>query len=167
MDCAGGGMSEATADEDMESASKERAVARARLASQFGIKAAFLRVNDLAAMLSISGNAVRCQIRDGRFPMPHRRIDNVVVVRFDDFVDWYCAAPPPSGAAESGEPGDAAPEPEIDASPPPSEFSFEQASADTSAMETADQRVVRIKREIKEAKARSSHQAKAKRCGRA
>lgn len=122
-------MRDATANEGAGSESRERAESRARLASQFGIKAAFLRVNDLAAMLSISGNAVRCQIRDGRFPMPHRRIDNVVVVRFDDFVDWYCAAPAPPSVAEFCEPSDGAAEPMSAAAPPPPESTLEEAPA--------------------------------------
>lgn len=77
---------------DASDASTAWKAARAALESRYQIDSAFLRVGDLSRMMGIAGNSVRCQIREGRFPIAHRRIGNVVVVKFDDFVDWYCGA---------------------------------------------------------------------------
>jgi predicted DNA-binding transcriptional regulator AlpA len=73
--------------EDQE---KNRADAKQRLASKFGIDAEFLRVPMLSKMLSISANAIYAQMSSGTFPVAHKKVGNVVLVRFDDFINWYC-----------------------------------------------------------------------------
>ena len=66
-------------------------VAEQRLAEKFGIASEFIRVPTLSKMLSLSANAIYTQMRNGSFPIPHKKVGNVVVVRFHDFVHWYCA----------------------------------------------------------------------------
>ncbi len=81
-----------------------RTDARLLLSQRFGITAEFLRVPQLSQMMGIAGNSVRCLMREGRFPMPHRKIGKVALVKFDDFVEWYCSsegALPLSGVSSS------------------------------------------------------------------
>jgi predicted DNA-binding transcriptional regulator AlpA len=61
-----------------------------RLAAKFGIHSEFVRVPALSKMLSLSANAIYTQMHRGTFPLPHKKLGNVVVVRFHDFVNWYC-----------------------------------------------------------------------------
>lgn len=67
-----------------------RADARSRAAARLGITSPFLRVGEIAKILSLSANAARDQMREGRFPIPHRRLGKVLIVKLDDFLDWYC-----------------------------------------------------------------------------
>lgn len=62
------------------------------MSAQFGIKSAFVRVAELAIMMGIPANSIHALMRQGRFPIAHRRVGRAVVVKFDDFVGWYCSA---------------------------------------------------------------------------
>lgn len=61
-----------------------------KLTKQFSLSSAFVRVPKLSKMLSITATSIHSQMRSGIFPMPHRRVGNVIVVRIEDFVEWYC-----------------------------------------------------------------------------
>ena len=65
--------------------------ARAALAAQYRITSLFLKVGQVAGMLGLSTTAIHAQIREGRFPIAHRRVGNVIMVKLTDFVGWYCA----------------------------------------------------------------------------
>lgn len=69
---------------------QERAEALNRLTTKFDIKSEFFRVPALSKILSISSNAVYAQMRNGTFPIAHKKVGNVVLVRVIDFIDWYC-----------------------------------------------------------------------------
>lgn len=64
--------------------------AKLSISIQFGIKSAFVRVADLSKMLGIPSNTIHALIRQHRFPIPHRQVGSVVLVKFDDYVAWYC-----------------------------------------------------------------------------
>lgn len=57
---------------------------RARL----GIKGDFIRVAQLAKALGISSTSIHSQIRRRVFPIPHRRVGNVVLVKLSDYLRW-------------------------------------------------------------------------------
>ena len=74
---------------------------REMLARDFGIKAAFARVDQLAALTGMSSSAIRTQARSGLFPIPHRRVGKAMLFKVEAVLDWYCRAeqpptPPPS-----------------------------------------------------------------------
>lgn len=80
--------------------------ARAILRGCCGASSAFLRVNAVAKALGLSSTSIHSQIRQGRFPIPHRRVGHAVLVKFEDLVAWYCAnerpPSPDAGAAARG-----------------------------------------------------------------
>lgn len=126
--------------------------ARAALAVRFSIDSEFLRVADLARMLSVSGNCVRAQIRQGRFPMPHRKIGSAILVKFDDFLDWHCAEAPGAALPAASGPGAASGSSEPEGSPA------------CAPRETPSERVGRIKCEMRDvARATAAAGAPAKR----
>lgn len=57
----------------------------------------FFRVPQLSRMLGISSNSIHAQMRLGIFPIAHRRVGNVIVVRRVDYQAWFEAEqlPPP------------------------------------------------------------------------
>lgn len=57
--------------------------------SRLGVKGDFIRVRQLAKALGISGTSIHSQIRRGTFPIPHRRVGNVVLVRLSDYMMWF------------------------------------------------------------------------------
>jgi len=65
--------------------------AHAALVAQYRITSLFLKVGQVAGMLGLSTTAIHAQIREGRFPIAHRRVGNVIMVKLTDFVGWYCA----------------------------------------------------------------------------
>jgi len=67
--------------------------ARAMLRSCCGDSSAFVRVGAIAKMLGMSSTSIHSQIRQSRFPIPHRRVGHSVLVKFEDLVEWYCAEP--------------------------------------------------------------------------
>ena len=62
---------------------------RNMLAREFGIKAAFARVDQLAALTGMSSSAIRSQARSGLFPIPHRRVGKAILFKVNDVVAWY------------------------------------------------------------------------------
>lgn len=72
-----------------------REAARRMLEQKYQIQSEFLRVNDLAKLIGIAGTSVRVQISEGRFPIAHRKVGNVIVVKVDDYVEWHCAGAKP------------------------------------------------------------------------
>lgn len=112
--------------------------ARAALAAQYRITSLFLKVGQVAGMLGLSTTAVHTQIREGRFPIAHRRVGNVIMVKLTDFVGWYCTDA--SEAAES----------------PPQDVQSEaaeeaQQSLISQCAETPKEQAARIKRQVLEA----------------
>lgn len=69
-----------------------RADDRASLAARVGVTGDFIRVPQLARIIGISATSIHSQMRLGVFPVPHRRVGNVIVVKLDDYVDWYRSA---------------------------------------------------------------------------
>ena len=64
----------------------------------------FLRVPQLSRMLGISSNSIHAQMRLGIFPIAHRRVGNVIVVRRVDYQTWFEAEQlPPSRRQASDE----------------------------------------------------------------
>ena len=76
---------------DSEPGTERRIAAKHRLATKYGIAAEFVRVPTLSKILSISANAIYAQMSNGAFPVAHKKVGSVVVVLFDDFVEWYCS----------------------------------------------------------------------------
>lgn len=126
--------------------------ARRRLALQFQITSEFVRVPLLSKILSISSNAIYAQMRNGTFPILHRRVGNVVLVKLLDVADWYCHQDVKATEARETR----APTPPADGSNIDVEETVE-IDADPAALlhatlvksdETAKQRSARIKREV-------------------
>ena len=117
-----------------------------RLAAQLGITAEFVRVPMLSKMLGISANSIYAQMSSGTFPMPHRKVGNVVLVLFDDFVDWY-------GAKAVGGPSPRSIRPARPLDPPPQPAATAIAgtvtvdAADVLRKENREERALRIKLE--------------------
>ncbi len=101
-----------------------QADAKAELASRYGIASAFMRVDQIEKILGITANSIRAQMREGRFPVAHRRVGNVVVVKLDDFAAWYSSP----GAAKREE-GVRARADFPDAPPPPAAMPMARASS--------------------------------------
>ena len=72
------------------SPSEMQAHARALLAEEFRITAAFVRVPTLSKVLGIAPGTIYAAMRNGRFCIPHRKINEIPCVRFEDLVTWYC-----------------------------------------------------------------------------
>lgn len=70
----------------------DRERVRSELSAQFSITSVFLRVSQMSKMIGLSSTSILAQMREGRFPVEHRRVGNVVLVKFEAFVDWYCAS---------------------------------------------------------------------------
>jgi predicted DNA-binding transcriptional regulator AlpA len=119
-----------------------------RLSSKFAITSEFVRVPVLAKVLSVSANSIYAQMRNGSFPIPHRRVGNVVLVKFFDLVDWYCRDDPKPTTMPCSEYGPQT-EHAADAMPPEDnsvaiiERLFKRA-------ETPKERANRIKKEVAE-----------------
>lgn len=75
---------------------------KAAVAARLGVKGDFIRVPQLAKALGISSTSIHAQMRHGNFPIEHRRVGNVIVVKLDDYVRWFRTGG--SMAAESTEP---------------------------------------------------------------
>jgi len=63
---------------------------RARL----GVTGDFIRVVQLAKALGISSTSIHSQIRRRVFPIPHRRVGNVVLVKLSDYLHSQGVATP-------------------------------------------------------------------------
>ena len=63
--------------------------ARATIAARLGVKGEFIRVPQLAKALGISSTSIHAQMRRGNFPISHRRVGNVILVKLDDYVQWF------------------------------------------------------------------------------
>ena len=77
------------------------------MASRLGVDGDFVRVPQLAKALGISSTSIHAQMRRGTFPMPHRRVGNVIVVKLVDYVRWFhdeprrVVAPEPPAASHA------------------------------------------------------------------
>ena len=69
---------------------------REAIAARLGAEGDFLRVPQLAKALGISAKSLHAQMRAGSFPMPHRRVGRVIVVKLDHYVDWFLSESPPA-----------------------------------------------------------------------
>lgn len=61
---------------------------RASVAARLGVHGDFMRVPALARALGISRNTIHAQMRLGAFPIPHRRVGSVIVIKLDDYIAW-------------------------------------------------------------------------------
>jgi hypothetical protein len=138
----------------MDAASAAREAARRMLEHKYQIRSEFLRVNDLAKLIGIAGTSVRVQISEGRFPIPHRKVGNVIVVKVDDYVEWHCAGAKPGVTR----PEAAVEEAIISARPPHVEdeelFEDEPRRPLLPYAEAPKEQAARIKREVLAAMAR-------------
>ena len=64
---------------------------RSRVASRLGVDGDFMRIPQLSRALGVSANAIYWQMRLGTFPIAHRRVGNLVVVKLDDYIAWLNA----------------------------------------------------------------------------
>ena len=62
---------------------------RTAMAARLGVHGDFIHVPQLARALDISATTIRAQMRRGIFPMPHRKIGSVCVVKLDDYILWF------------------------------------------------------------------------------
>lgn len=141
----------AEAQSGVENQSGDFANAKLSISTQFGISSAFIRVADLSKMLGIPGNSIHALIRRHRFPMPHRQVGCVVLVKFDDYVAWYCkgnAFPCMPATKEVKKP---APEIVEELVEPPMEIMRNEDCVPVAFEETAKQRAARYKREAYDA----------------
>jgi len=109
---------------------------RASTAARLGVHGDFVHVPQLARALGISSTTIYTQMRRGNFPMPHRKVGNVCMVKLDDYVRWFETG---AGVAHGAEPdaatplADAAacePEPAMAISPPSSKPKAKAAKPD-------------------------------------
>ena len=71
--------------------------AMAAVAARLGVRGDFVRVPQLAKALGISSTSIHAQMRRGIFPMPHRKVGKVIVVKLSDYARWFeSGAPLPS-----------------------------------------------------------------------
>jgi predicted DNA-binding transcriptional regulator AlpA len=49
----------------------------------------FMRVAELSKMLGIAENSIRSQMRLGTFPVPHRSVGGLIVVKRCDYLAWF------------------------------------------------------------------------------
>jgi hypothetical protein len=122
------------------------AAAKLSLSVQFGVGSAFVRVSKLAEMMGLPGNSIRAAMRGGSFPIARHRVGKITLVRFDDFVRWYCEG---GTLAEPAVPHRAprqAPAPEAAGrGPAPG-----KATSTEPVGETEKEKIARWKREIKQ-----------------
>lgn len=71
------------------SSNERRANLKAMVAARLGVKGEFIRVPQLAKALGISSTSIHSQMRRGRFPILHRRVGNVILVKLDDYLSWF------------------------------------------------------------------------------
>jgi predicted DNA-binding transcriptional regulator AlpA len=118
---------------------------KAAHAARIGTRGEFVRVPQLSKVLGISANSIHAQMRLGTFPMPHRRIGNVIVVKLDHYVDWFeQEAPRPIAPAKRRKPW-SAPADEEDAS----DVGLSEGEInELLGRETARERKERVKREV-------------------
>ena len=62
---------------------------KAAVAARLGVAGDFIRVPQLAKALGISSTSIHAQMRRGIFPIFHRRVGNVILVKLDDYVRWF------------------------------------------------------------------------------
>jgi len=82
---------------------------KAMVAARLGVKGDFIRVPQLAKALGISTASIHAQMRSGRFPISHRRVGNIILVKLDDYVRWFINEAMDAGSRK------ASPSPEIKA----------------------------------------------------
>ena len=68
-------------------------IRRAATAARLGVVGDFVRVPQLAKALGMSANSIYAQMRLGTFPIAHRRVGSVLVVKVDDYAEWFHAEP--------------------------------------------------------------------------
>ena len=83
-----------------EAALKSWCERRAATAARLGVHGDFVHVPQLARALGISSTTIYTQMRRGNFPMPHRKVGNVCMVKLDDYVRWFESG---AGAARPAE----------------------------------------------------------------
>ena len=113
---------------------------RARVAARLGVHGDFIRMPELSKALGVSRNAIYWQMRLGTFPIPHRRVGNLVVVKLDDYIAWLNAKDLPTWPTTPRLPGFL----------PAAEGDLPIVEDPAPPGETARERSARIKREIRE-----------------
>lgn len=84
-----------------EGAGSITAEARVAMAARLGVHGDFVHVPQLARALGMSSTTIYAQMRRGDFPIPHRRIGSVLVVKLDDYVLWFEQAKPEPKVVEA------------------------------------------------------------------
>jgi predicted DNA-binding transcriptional regulator AlpA len=108
----------------------------AAMRSRLGVVADFVRVPQLAAALGISSTSIHAQMRRGNFPIAHRRVGNVIVVKLEDYVRWFdgtAGEPAPVKAAPIARPSCAPPRSGAELAPPIQATAVRETRADFKA----------------------------------
>jgi hypothetical protein len=125
--------------------------AKLLISSQFGIRSAFLRVVDIARIMGIPANTIHALMRRDRFPIAHRRVGSVVVVKVDDLVEWYCTGDAPPAIAQALVAPSTPPIPRQVELMDIEGDEFDDDFAPAAFEETSKERAARIKREAHDA----------------
>lgn len=124
----------------------EFAAAKLSLSVRYGITSAFVRVSKLSEMMGLPGNSIRAAMRGGSFPIARHRVGKIALVKFDDFVRWYCEGGTLAAPAVLNRAPAQTPAPEAGAlGPAPS-----QAASTEPVGETEKEKIARWKREIRQ-----------------
>lgn len=120
--------------------------AKLSLSVQFGVASAFVRVSKLSEMMGLPANSIRAAMRGGSFPIARHRVGKIALVKFDDFVRWYCEGGTLAAPAVPNRAPAQAPAPETGGHrPAPS-----QATSTEPVGETEKEKIARWKREIRQ-----------------
>lgn len=126
----------------------EFAAAKLSLSVQFGVASAFVRVSKLAEMMGLPGDSIRAAMRGGNFPIARHRVGKIALVKFDDFVRWYCEGGTLAAPAVPNRAPAQAPKPKPEAAGPGPTPS--QAASTEPGGETEKEKIARWKREIRQ-----------------
>lgn len=120
--------------------SERECLAEERLAAKFRIDSEFVRVPTLAKIMAMSSNSIYVQMRNGSFPIEHRRVGHVVLVKLADLARWYCQDPPAIAKGGVSEPAASI--------VPDAPMEATETTLAPRRKETPKQRMDRIKREV-------------------
>ena len=124
----------------------EFAAAKLSLSAQYGVASAFVRVSKLSEMMGLPGNSIRAAMRGGSFPIARHSVGKIALVKFDDFVRWYCEGGTLAAPAVPDRAPAQAPEQEAGAHG----TARSQAASTEPVGETEKEKVARWKREIRQ-----------------
>lgn len=60
------------------------------LASRYGVRGIFITLGCIAEILGMAPPTLMSHIRKERFVLPYKKVGASILIKVDDFVDWYC-----------------------------------------------------------------------------